>query len=63
MAPLTTKQAAARLGITPRRVLALIGAGRLPATRIGRDWLIEERHLARVGERKPGRPSHRPASA
>lgn len=53
---LTTKDAAAALGITPRRVIALITAGRLPATKIGRDWIIEEAALESVRERKQGRP-------
>lgn len=56
---LTTTQAAAQLGITPRRVLALIAAGRLPAQKLGRDWLIrpEDLELERVKDRKPGRPA------
>ena len=53
---LTTRDAAERLGVTVRRVQALIKAGRLPATRIGRDWLIAPDALAAVAERKPGRP-------
>lgn len=53
---LTTKQAADALGITPRRVIALIKAGHLKATRVGRDWLIKPSALAAVAERKPGRP-------
>lgn len=57
---LTTTQAATRLGITPRRVRVLITTGRLTAQRIGRDWLIDERHLADVAERKPGYPAGKP---
>lgn len=53
---LTTLQAAERLGISPRRIRVLITTGRLPAQRLGRDWLIDERDLAAVRERKPGRP-------
>ena len=53
---LTTAEAAARLKISPRRVQALIAAGRLAATKHGRDWLIEEAALLAVIERKPGRP-------
>ncbi len=53
---LTTAEAAARLKISPRRVQALISAGRLAATKHGRDWLIEEHALEAVAERKPGRP-------
>lgn len=45
---LTTKQAAERLGITPRRVQALVTAGRLPAQKIGRDYLIKEDDLKLV---------------
>lgn len=57
MPKITTKIAAERLGVTPGRIRALISAGKLPAERIGRDWLIEERHLSKVAVRKPGRPS------
>jgi excisionase family DNA binding protein len=53
---LTTKSAAERLGVTPGRVRALITAQRLPATKAGRDWLINEADLALVAERKPGAP-------
>ncbi len=54
---LTTKEAAAALGISPSRVRQLIKAGRLPATLVaGRDWLINETDLAKVAVRKPGRP-------
>jgi excisionase family DNA binding protein len=37
---LTTKEAAEKLGITPRRVVALVTAGRLPASKFGRDYMI-----------------------
>lgn len=53
---LTTKQAAEKLGITPRRVQALIEAERLPATKFGRDYQIREKDLKLVEERKVGRP-------
>jgi excisionase family DNA binding protein len=53
---LTTKQAAERLGITPRRVQALIEAGRLPAQKFGRDYQIKEADLKLVKDRKVGRP-------
>ncbi|MGH8068560.1 MAG: helix-turn-helix domain-containing protein [Candidatus Entotheonellia bacterium] len=53
---LTTQQAAAALGVTQRRVVALIQAGRLKASRLGRDWLIPAQALEAVRERKPGRP-------
>jgi excisionase family DNA binding protein len=53
---LTTKQAAERLGITPRRVQALIEAERLPAQKFGRDYMIREKDLKLIEERKVGRP-------
>ncbi len=54
---LTTEQAAVELGVSPRRVRYLINGERLPATRKGRDWLINRADLALVRDRKPGRPS------
>jgi excisionase family DNA binding protein len=53
---LTTKQAAERLGVTVTRVQQLIGAGRLPAEKMGRDYVIKEDDLKLVADRKPGRP-------
>ena len=53
---LTTKQAAKILNVTPRRVRALINAGRLPAEKHGRDWAIKPKDLELVKVRKPGRP-------
>lgn len=58
---LTTKEAAARLGVKASRVRQLIAAGQLTAQRIGRDWAIDERALPRAAQR-PGRgyPKGRP---
>lgn len=53
---LTTKEVAERLGVTVRRVQALIQDGNLPAEKVGRDYLIKEKDLKLVEERKPGRP-------
>jgi excisionase family DNA binding protein len=53
---LTTKEAAERLGITPRRVLAMIQAEQLPAEKFGRDYLIKEKDLKLVEDRRVGRP-------
>jgi len=54
---LTTAQVANRLGVSRQRVLALVKAGRikarLPSPRL---LLIDERELAKVKNRKPGRP-------
>jgi excisionase family DNA binding protein len=53
---LSTREAAARLGISADRVRQLIRAGRLPAQRLGRDWYIQPADLALVAVRTPGRP-------
>jgi len=53
---LTTKDAAERLGISVRRVHALIESKRLPAHKLGRDYVIKEKDLKLVEDRKPGRP-------
>ncbi|HEV2880323.1 MAG TPA: helix-turn-helix domain-containing protein [Pyrinomonadaceae bacterium] len=53
---LTTKEAAARLGISVMRVQQLIWDGRLPAEKMGRDYFIKEGDLKLVEDRKPGRP-------
>ena len=53
---LTTKQVAERLGVTIRRIQALIEAGRLPAQKFGRDYMIDARNLKLVKDRKVGRP-------
>ncbi len=53
---LSTPQVAERLGVTVSRVQALIWAGRLPAQKVGRDYVILEDDLKQVKDRKPGRP-------
>jgi excisionase family DNA binding protein len=53
---LTTRDAAVRLGVTVTRVQAMIIAGRLPAEKLGRDYVIREADLKFVADRKPGRP-------
>ena len=42
---LTTSEAAEILGITPRRVVALIESGDLAAERFGRQWMVDERSV------------------
>jgi excisionase family DNA binding protein len=55
---LNTTQAAERLGVSVRRVRALIAEGSLRAHQLGREYAIEEGALAHVTVyRKPGRPS------
>ena len=56
MALITTTEAAARLGVNQSRVRQLILDKRLPAQKFGRDWMIEEKDLEKVSERKVGRP-------
>jgi len=51
-----TAVAAQRLGVSQDRVRALIKAGRLPATKLGRDYFIDPKDLTLVKNRKPGRP-------
>ena len=53
---LTTDQAGKILGVTGRRVRALIKAGRLPAVKFGKAWMINKKDLKKVAIRKPGRP-------
>lgn len=55
---ITTKEAAARLGVNKQRVWQLIQSGKLPAQKVGRDWIIDEKDLERpeIRNRKPGRP-------
>jgi len=59
MATISSKDAAARLKISVRRVQELIKKERLPAKMIGGVYLIEDRDLALVKNRKPGRPRTR----
>jgi len=53
---LTTADAATMLGVSQRRVQALITAGRLRATKHGRDWLICPTDLAAYMRSPVGRP-------
>jgi excisionase family DNA binding protein len=56
---LTTKQSAEILGVDDSRIRQLILAGRLKATKAGRDWLITSKALKAVKNRRPGRPKGR----
>lgn len=51
---LTTQQAGDLLGVSAQRVLALIRDGRLPATKVGRDWLIARQDLENFEKRPQG---------
>jgi excisionase family DNA binding protein len=52
---ISTKQASEKLGVSIRRVVALIKDGRIPTTKVGRIHLIKPKDLDAVAERKPGR--------
>ena len=52
---LTTSEAAKRLGVSVTRVQALINERRLPAQKIGRDFMIQEIDLGLVASRPAGR--------
>jgi len=53
---LTTSEAGKKLGITSVRVWQLIRDGRLKATKFGHIWMIDEKDLAAIKSRPPGRP-------
>ncbi len=53
---ITTKEAAEKLGVSMRRVTALIKDGRLPSQQVGREHLIKESDLELVQNRQAGRP-------
>jgi excisionase family DNA binding protein len=53
---LTTKEVAEKLGVTMRRIQAMIQSVSLPATKFGRDYMVREDDLRLVEVRKVGRP-------
>lgn len=53
---ISTNDAAEILGVTPRRVLAMIQQGQIPALKMGRFHVLRRADLALVADRKPGRP-------
>lgn len=56
---LSTAEAAAELGIKQPRLNVLLNAGRLPARRIGKVWIIRRADLDLVRDRPPGRPRNK----
>jgi len=58
MKQLTTKKVAELLGVSVHRVRFFIAQKRLPAQKIGRDWIVKERDLEKfkATTRKIGRP-------
>lgn len=61
---LTTAEAAAILGISRQRILALIHLGTLKAEKFGRDWQIDEESVTAYQHtaRKAGRPKQKTES-
>jgi predicted site-specific integrase-resolvase len=54
---LTSRQFADRLGVSPTRVRQWVSQGRIKARLItARLQLIDEREMAKVKDRRPGRP-------
>ena len=53
---ISSKEAAEKLGVSLRRVQALITSGRLPAQKIGNSYVVREKDLEIVKDRTPGRP-------
>jgi excisionase family DNA binding protein len=53
---LTTAQVAKILGVTQRRVQAMVTAGQIKASRAGRTWVIDPAEVEKVKHRKNGRP-------
>ncbi|MBI2684328.1 MAG: helix-turn-helix domain-containing protein [Actinobacteria bacterium] len=54
----SVRQAAQRLSISPQRVRALAATGRIPARKVGRDWVVDLARLS-LHDREnhgPGRP-------
>jgi excisionase family DNA binding protein len=60
MGLISTKEAAEKLGVSTLRVQQLIWGGRLPAHKIGRDYVIQVSDLKLVADRKAGRPRKNP---
>ena len=56
---LSVREAATRLGVTPRRVQVLINEGRVQATRVGNAYVVTA-IPAETYVRKSGRPANKP---
>ena len=58
MSDLTTKQASEILGVSRRRVIALIEQGKLKARKFSNVYVIAPKDLEAVTDRKNGRPEY-----
>lgn len=56
---LTVAQVADRLKIHRSRIIRLIGSKKLPARKLGSMWVIVEKDVELVRDRKPGYPKGR----
>jgi len=63
VAIISSKETADRLGLSVRRVQALVKSGKLPAQKFGTAYMIDSKDLALVRNRKPGRPKKRKTKA
>ncbi len=53
---MSVDEAALALGVSARRVRALIASKRVPAVRVGRNWALDRSSLWSHGRRRAGRP-------
>jgi excisionase family DNA binding protein len=60
VALLTLREAAAQLGITADTLRAQVRRGRLSATKLGRDWVVETAEVARYERTSLGRQGRPP---
>jgi excisionase family DNA binding protein len=51
---ISAKEAAERLNLTEQQTRSLIRDGKLPATRVGKTWIIDEKDLP-LAQNRPGR--------
>ena len=55
----TLAQAAKRLGVSPANLRAQVHRDKLNATKVGRDWLVEDKEVERY-RRESQKPKDRP---
>jgi excisionase family DNA binding protein len=53
---MTIAEVQGKLGLSHARVLQFIRSGRLPARKVGVQWMIEKKDLAKLRIKKVGRP-------
>jgi excisionase family DNA binding protein len=54
---LSTAEAAERLGLSVRAIQKMIEGGRLPARKVGRDYVIDPSALENIPKQAAGRPA------